>query len=135
MTGIFNSAVFNTPIFNTGDITPVVVVSAGGGGRLRWRDETEANARKHILAKMLQKKRNQEEQLERVIRKLEKKLTPEAPDAFLQRIEENHRKLLSVRENIVQLEYEFSEAKDYIDRILDTWAEEDEEEDDFMLLQ
>src|SRR5690349_1871631 len=127
--GIFNSAVFNTPIFNTGGVLVV-----GGGGWVRWKDETEANARKHILAKALQRKKNQEEQLEKNIKKLQKKAKQE-PDAFLQRIEENHRKLLDVREEILSLEFEFSEANDYIDRIISGWSEDEEDEDDWLLLQ
>lgn len=132
MSGIFNASIFNNAVFNTGQSAPVVVINLGGGGA--WRDETEARARRRSVEKFLLKKRNQEEQLEKNIRKLERKATPEAPDAFLARIEENHRKLLEVRQEIVKLEFEFSAANDYIDRIITGWSEDEEDEDDWMLL-
>lgn len=121
---------------NAAPVAPPVVVNLGGGGRLAWRDETEANARRNILKRLLAKKKNQEEQLEKNVKKLQRKALKEPEiDAFLQRIEENNRKLLDVRQEIFTLEFEFSEANDYIDRIISGWSEDDEDEDDWMLLQ
>ena len=65
MAGIFNSSIFNNAIFNTGDASPVVVDSGGGGGRkrtypkkpkykvIRWSDFAHQEERAEALAKVL----------------------------------------------------------------------------------
>ncbi len=134
MSGIFNASIFSNSVFNTGVVSPVIVII--GGGAPLWKNEAEAKVRRPLVEKWLARKRNQEAQLKQNIKKLEKKAkTDPEPDAFLLRIEENHRKLLQVREEITELQWEFSAIDDYLDRIISSWSEEEEDEDDWMLLQ
>lgn len=131
--GIFNSAIFNSSVFNTGTSTPAAIVAVGGGYPA-WRSETEARARKRSIEKFLLQKRNQEEQLQKNVRKLERKKreAPE-PDLFEARINAALQALAELQIQVQMKRVELLDIDDYLDGLLDS-LEAEEDEDDWLLL-